>query len=266
LSILRLNRIEGDPDELLRLLLVEFSLLYSNDWYVVPVDLRPGAAYDIRSLVVTDVFGERTLVPAHHESEPPGPPLWRMFNLTPSKDLHLIPPVVAGSLHSDPVEEVHFLRDEVANLVWAVERLVPSVAGGVVDREALYRADPPPASPVEGGLDYLLATTVPEHWIPFQPVRVDPASADIRLRRAAALHERGGQPVLARPQGRVLEPRVPDLSLFEEEVPASGIEVIRHWQYARWLDGRTVLWLARRKGTGRLDRSSGLTYDHVEGG
>ena len=103
-------------------------------------------------------------------------PGWRMFSVTPSNNLLFVPPVVAGSLHSDPVEEVSYLRDEVANLVWAVERLVPSVAGGVTDREAMHRVQPPGGPPQPGppvpdeALDYLLATTVPEHWNPFRPV------------------------------------------------------------------------------------------------
>src|SRR3712207_7273576 len=36
------SRIDGDVDELLRLLLVDFALLYSNDWFVLPIDARPG--------------------------------------------------------------------------------------------------------------------------------------------------------------------------------------------------------------------------------
>ena len=66
------NRIEGDPDELLRLLLVEFALLYCNDWFVAPGRRRrPGALFRLESLVVTDAFGERTLVPHYSRSHGP---------------------------------------------------------------------------------------------------------------------------------------------------------------------------------------------------
>lgn len=269
-SRVNVSRIEGDPDELMRLLLVEFALLYSNDWYVLPVDATPGALYHIRSLVVTDAFGERTLVP--HYGGLAGFD-WQMYSVSPTDDLLFLPPVLAGSLHGDPIEEVVFVRDEVSNLVWAVERLAPSLAGGTLDRQALYRQraaerPPPPPPPDEvtpsDELRYRLATAVPEHWIPFLPRRIDPAKPDIRLQRAAALLERDGRPAFSRPLGRILEPQRRDLSLFEEEVPPSGLRVVRHYQYARWSDGQTLLWLARRKGVGRGPDSSGLRFDFLE--
>src|SRR3712207_7115248 len=61
------SRIDGDVDELLRLALVDFALLYSNDWFVLPIDARPGGVHRFRSLVVTDAFGERTLVPHYRD-------------------------------------------------------------------------------------------------------------------------------------------------------------------------------------------------------
>jgi hypothetical protein len=275
------SRVEGDPDELLRLLLLDFVLIYSNDWYVLPFDAAPGAVYRLQSLVVTDAFGERTLVP-HYGAVDPAKRDWRMFAPSlaastsfgtsapePTNALFL-PPVLAGSLHGDPLEEVLFLRDELSNLVWAVERLAPSRAGGAINRYELYHesrgqaAPPQPEEPPAEELRYRLATAVPDHWIPFQPVRIDPARPDVRLRRAAALTRESGDPAFSRPLGRILEPDRPDLSLFEEEVPRSGLRVVRQWQHARWLDGRTFLWLARRKGVGRGEGSSGLAFDGVE--
>jgi hypothetical protein len=273
-----LSRVEGDPDELLRLLLVEFALAYSNDWFVIPVDVQPGALLRARSLVVTDAFGERTLVPHYTASARPHPE-WRLFALSPAaasslaapppQDLLFLPPVLATSLHGDPVEEVVFLRDELTNLVWAVERLAPSVAGGALNRGELYanvRPDPVPLPPAEptGEASYLLATTVPDYWIPFQPQRIDPTKPDVRLRRAAALLDEGGEIGFSRPLGRLLEPERHDLSLFEEEVPRSGLKVVRQFEYTRWVDGSTVLWLARRKSAGAGEGSSGLRFDRIE--
>jgi hypothetical protein len=216
--------------------------------------------------VVTDAFGERTLVP--HYAAAGGQSDWRMYALSPSDDVLFIPPVLAGSLHGDPVEDISFLRDEPSNLVWAVERLAPSLAGGAFDREAARRRDAGMDAPAPPGaadeLRYRLATTVPENWIPFQPIRSNPAQPDIRLRRAAALLDGADGPAFSRPLGRILEPDRPDLSLFEEEVPRSGARVIRQYQYARWVDGSTVLWLGRRKGAGRGEGSSGLRFDIVE--
>jgi hypothetical protein len=262
-----LSRVEGDPDELLRLLLVEFALLYANDWYVVPFDATPGTAYHLSSLVVTDAFGQHTLVP--HHADTPGQADWRMYAVSPSDDILLVPPVLASSLHGDPVEEVVLLRDEPSNLVWAVEQLAPGLAGGTIDREALHRrrdggVPPPPAETAEDELRYRLATPVPAHWIPFQAARIDPARPEVRLRRAAALVDEGGAPALSRPLGRLLEPDRPDFSLFEEEVPGEGVRVVREYQSARWLDGRTTLWIARRKRPGGPQAGSGLRFDLVE--
>ena len=271
-------RIEGDPDELLRLLLVEFALTYANDWFMIPVEAVPGALFRAQSLVVTDAFGERTLVP-HYSSSAGAHPAWRVFELTgpgspltgrrPAEDVLFLPPVLAASLHGDPVEEVVFLRDELTNLVWAVERLAPSIAGGSLNRAELYenaRPDPVPLPPEEptGEARYLLATTVPDYWIPFQPQRIDPTKPDVRLRRAAALLDEGEQAGFSRPLGRILEPERSDLSLFEEEVPRSGLRLSRQFEYTRWVDGATFLWLARRKGAGVGEGSSGLRFDRIE--
>jgi hypothetical protein len=271
-----LSRIEGDPDELMRLLLVEFALAYGNDWFTIPVDTAPGAVFRPQSLVVTDAFGERTLVP-HYTASARAHPEWRLFALSarsaalaaPREDLLFLPPVLAASQHGDPVEEVLFLRDELTNLVWAVERLAPSIAGGALDRAELYedaRPDPVPLPPEEptGDARYLLATSVPDYWIPFQPQRIDPAKPDVRLRRAAALLDERGAPGFSRPLGRILEPERTDLSLFEEEVPRSGLKVTRRFEYTRWVDGGTFLWLARRKGVGAGEGSSGLRFDRIE--
>lgn len=284
------SRIEGDPDELMRLLLVQFAMVYSNDWYVLPVDLSLGAIYRTRSLVVTDAFGERTLV-QHYSALDQAPRDWRMFTLSPSaraslstagarlgEDALFLPPVLAASLHGDPIEEVLFLRDEVANLVWAVERLAPALDGSALNRVEIYnrreREAPEPApegeeAPAGERLGYLLATTTPDHWIPFLPARIDPSLPDIRLRRAKALLEQldpaaGGLPAFSRPLGRILEPERQDLSLFEEEVPRSGIFLTRRFQYARWLNGATYLWLARAKGQGKGESTAGLYFDQVE--
>jgi hypothetical protein len=72
----------------------------------------------------------------------------------------------------------------------------------------------------------------------------------VRLRRAAAVLDEGEQAGFSRPLGRVLEPERSDLSLFEEEVPRSGLRLVRQFEHTRWVDGATCLWLARRKGAG----------------
>ena len=49
-----------------------------------------------------------------------------------------------------------------------------------------------------------------------------------------------------------------------EEVPRSGLRLVRQFEYTRWVDGSTFLWLARRKGAGAGEGSSGLRFDRLE--
>ena len=52
--------------------------------------------------------------------------------------------------------------------------------------------------------------------------------------------------------------------LHEEEVPRSGIGVMRSHQRARWHDGSVHTWTTRRKGSGGGESSSGLRFDTVD--
>jgi hypothetical protein len=149
------------------------------------------------------------------------------------------------------------LRDETANLAWAVERRIEGENGAPVDRaqvgaEAGAGSAPPP-EPV-GTLAYRLATSPPDYWLPLLPERArrDDPSVGLRL---------GAQPL-----GRLLQPLTGDVALREEEVPREGARVARAYQLARWVDGSTVLWLARRKRVGRGEGSSGLRYDSLVDG
>ncbi len=64
------------------------------------------------------------------------------------------------------------------------------------------------------------------------------------------------------PQGRLLEPNR-ELLPFDEEVPREGARVTTTYQYARWIDGSTRLWIGQRKGPDRGKGSSGLEFDVV---
>jgi hypothetical protein len=190
-----------------------------------------------------------------------------MFGLTGEDGALLVPPAVAGGLQGRAVEEVLLLRDEAANLAWAVERSVEGEDGLPADRtQAAYRAAPPPR-PAPDVLPYRLRTDVPEHWIPLLPQRARPADPSMTfvlgaMSRVAA----GGGAEPVRPLGRLLRPAAPGAAvvLREEEVPREGVRVTRGYRLARWLDGTTHLWLARRKSVGRGEGSSGLRFDSTE--
>ena len=266
--------VDAGPTDLARMLLVEFALAYGNDWFVIPIELDVGSLYRTRSLVITDTFGVRTLIKPSSELGAPHS-TWRMFQLLrasgftgPPSNLFFLPPSLLKSLASRPIEEVLFLRDEMANLAWAVERLVESPADRPLNRFEAYleqkrrreQESPPRPRTTPETLRYRLTTEVPDYWVPLLPVRTE---AGLRLKRGAVLKTDGSrEPVHA--LGHILESGH-ELSLFEEEVPREGVRVTRSYQFTRWIDGSTHLWVGRRKGVGRGEGSSGLQFDSLDG-
>ncbi len=269
------GRVEAGPADLLRLLLVSFAVDYGNDWFVVPVELPVGAVYRVRSLVVTDSFGARTLVRPAPEVDGARRD-WRLYSPAPvaasalstavddSAQLLVLAPATAVTLEGEVLEDVVLLRDEMANLAWAVERTIEGTAGGRIDRTTTARDGAAVVRRGDGdGLRYRLSTTVPANWLPLVPVRVDPAQPDVRLRRGRVLLDRDGEPVTPVALGRLLDPDLP-LDVREEEVPRAGARVTRSRQHARWIGGTTHRWVGRRKRPAGGEAWSGLRFDAIE--
>ncbi len=261
--------VKAGPEELARMLLVEFAVSYGNDWFVIPLELSVGSVCRPRSLVVTNTFGERFLIRSVHDAGEPFSS-WRMFQLSSppqtgtattvldNRSLFLLPPALLKTLENEPVEEVLFLRDEMANMAWGVEKIIESASERPLNRfEQQKYPTAPPAGPSDT-LNYLLATAVPDYWIPLLPVQ---SEAGLRLQRGKVLQV-DGQLETVEAKGRVLNADRP-LAIFEEEIPREGIRVTRTWQLARWHDGSTHLWIGRQKEVGRGEGSSGLRFDSV---
>jgi len=262
--------VEAGPTDLARMLLVEFALAYGNDWFVIPIELEIGSLCKTHSLVITDTFGIRTLIKPIEKNAG-----WHMFQHSYTRSSGLsgsesntffLSPSLLKSLESKPVEEVLFLRDEMANLAWGVERLIESAAEFSLNRFEHYLdqkrqlegiSTPEPVLAPDT-LRYLLTTEVPDYWIPLMPVQTDDG---LRLRRGAVLKTDGSKQS-ASALGRILESGQ-GLSLFEEELPREGIRVSRSYQFTRWIDGSSHLWIGRRKGVGRGEGSSGLRFDSL---
>lgn len=266
--------INAEPEDLARLLLVEFAMSYGNDWFVIPVDLPVGSLCRTYSLVVTNTFGERTLI--RSSSDLGGQfAAWRMFELSSVRqqgkppsvseaNLFLLAPALMKSLESRPIEEVLFLRDEMANMAWGVERVIESATERALNRFEQQRYPPvEPREKADDKLAYRLSTQVPDNWVPLLPVQ---SSNGLRLRRGKVLKADGSQKIVEA-KGRILNPDAPGaqgLAIYEEEIPREGIRVTRHYQLVRWQDGSTHLWIGRRKVVGRGEGSSGLRFDRIE--
>jgi hypothetical protein len=253
------SAIEAQPHDLARLCLAEFALVTGDDWLVVPVDGSRGAVNQVERVSVTTTFGETIeIAEAGADRRTRG---FRMFEVTSAAGTSLpgivLPPVAATPLVGEPVEEIVFLRDETANMGWAVERVVPGRSGDPRPRSA----EPPPPRPVPPATDdpneviYELQVPVPRHWIPLVPVRLAPGV--IGLRKGAMLAD--GDPVL--PLGVLLEPT--PLTFPLEVIPREGISVRAIPALARRADGSYARWVGHRVRTGRGEGSSGFASDEA---
>lgn len=136
----------GDLDvakpDLAKLMLMEFVLISGYDWFTVPLPVTMNRLVRINKLKVTNVFNEPPLVIKSARQVTGGPlQRWEVFTLSNAADpgaagvghALYIPPVVGVREESPPLEEVRFLRDEGANMVWAVEHTVLNGLGCPVD-------------------------------------------------------------------------------------------------------------------------------------
>jgi hypothetical protein len=261
--------IDAEPEDLGRMLLTGFALLYGADWLLIPLEAPTGTLVRITRLDVRDTFGHTTTI---GPTAPDG--AWGMFGISrpdgPPDSALLIAPTLASSLHGRDIEEVLLLRDEAANLAWAVERAIEGDDGRPVDRaQAAYEATPPAPPPpaAADALPYRLRTDPPAHWFPLLPQRAQPTDPSMTFRLGAIPRVTpDAPPTPLHPLGRLLAPMVtnPRIALREDEVPREGTRATRAYQLARWIDGTTYLWLARRKTIGRGEGSSGLRFDTAE--
>jgi hypothetical protein len=254
--------IEAGPTDIGRLMLREFALIYGNDWFIIPLPVRVGSVSRITSLIVTDTFGVSQPIP--HYSQTPDGGRWRMFAISndPSPHRLLLPPTLPRIISSDPIELLLLVRDEAADMAWAVEKIVQSASGAPVDRSTVPAPalvpDPAPAGGTAPMLRYQLGTSVPPSYIPFIPALID--AVQRRMQRAALLRTDGAPGIVA-PLGRLLSSDVP---LFEEEFLREGVRIDRTYRLARWVDGSSHLWIARRKQTGATAAPSGLQFDRLQ--
>jgi len=267
-------------------------LIFANDWFLVPFTVPAGAIANVRGMAATNVFGERIWIEAAGSGDDDDWQRWAMFLLSIKGQGHqpadlslVIPPASQTVLEGKPLEDIMIARDEMANMVWGVEKTIPLPLGDPKPgREAAYQTrafferdlerrlghppDPPPPAP--GALiRYQVMSSVPENWIPMIPVHVPNDNREVQLQRAAMLRVMVGDPDDPKP----VRPRTSLLRqgldagqpyfVHEEEVPRAGVQVTQGFQRTRWRDGRAWVWLGVRKQTGRGGSSSGLAFDRI---
>lgn len=264
------------PADLAHLMMIEFASSYGNDWYVMPVTLPVGSVTRVESLVVTDTFGVRSLL--RPIGDPALPPayfsMWQLAALRPAgateappvPNRFFLPPTIGRSLDGGPLEDVLFMRDEMANLAWGIERSIESPIGAALSLSNPAPPASPPPPPSAGTTPpprYTLSTVTPSNWVPLMPVQVD-ATGAVQLKRAISLQPDGSNKVHPA-RSQVLQAASP-MAIYDEEIPREGVRVTRQRRMARWTDGSTWVWTAYRNDVGRGEGSAGLRFDQVDDG
>jgi hypothetical protein len=293
-GVTNFGNVRPDTTDLSKLLLVEFGLVYANDWFLLPIQLQVGSITDIDGLAVTNVFGERFWIEPSASGPDESWRKWGMFNVTtraggPTETSLLLLATTPEAMSGKPVESVDLVRDEVSNMVWGIETVAQLHDGSsrrgrelALELHARYQAaldaalaaapPPPDPTPNDATIRYELMSSVAENWIPFQPVHLPNDNREIQLQRAAMPRllngDHGHVPAAIPPRTTILRQGLdatPPQGYFiaEEEIARSGERVTRRWQRARWTDGRILLWLATERRTGRGEGASGLAFDRM---
>lgn len=287
--------IRPDTTDLATLLFIEYGLVYSNDWFLVPLTLPGGSVADVEGLVVTNVFGERFWIEAAGRgADADWQQRWSMFGISAHRQPGaaadtglLVLPTVPKVHESAPLEHIALMRDEVANMVWAIEKVIPGADGrgrsgasaaretrAYFERLVAAAGSAPPLPLIENAatIRYDVMSSVPEHWIPFIPVRADGTQRPIALQRGALTRIIDGDPnppLPVQPQTSLMRVGLDGAGyqpyiVAEDEVPRAGVQVRLSFRRTRWLDGKVVVWLGALKETGRGEGSSGLAFDRLD--
>ena len=240
----------GGEADLARSVLAAYAAVTGDDWFVLPCRVPSGSLSRVRSMRVLDNFGDWTTIrsTAAGDVAGGGDRIWKWFEIAGNVEqdpdgtpLLFVPPVVSTTREGDLLEEVHYRRDEIANLAWAIEARYQGAWDRAVERTVpIVRSDPIPEDPEDW--TYQLGSEVPANWFPLVPVRIIGGSPQIVFRRGRMAHDpsKGAGSV---PRGVILLPGRPFL-LDEAEVPLAGTRVTRRYQLwwrgayrsERWLD------------------------------
>ncbi len=269
-SVTDFGQLDAQHVDLAKLLVMEFALVYGSDWFSVPIPSPIGNLCSITTLVVTDTFGVRTLIrPSEQTVVNPGESPWSMYKLSGNgmrSDFIMLDPTLGLVQDAGELEEVMFLRDNMAAMAWAVEHQLQGDLDSAVDAQEAYlqrlKTNPPPPPPqaTAGGpqIYYTVEQAVPDYWIPMVPVQT--AEGSLYLRRGTMEIPTTQGLLYVQPRALILDPGEP-FFLADRVLPPTGILVDRYFRRTRSIDGTTYVWMARKSGPGRGPGWSGLRFD-----
>jgi hypothetical protein len=272
------GQLDAQHVDLAKLLVMEFALVYGSDWFYIPAPSPIGSVQNVTTLVVTDTFGERTMIrPVEHYPLQDSARPWSMFKVSDSTgavgDYLLLAPTLGQTDDADPVEDVLITRDPTAALAWAVEQTLQSASDTGADGYEGYlarlreegQAPPPAPAPDMPAIAYTLEHPPPDNWIPLVPVLPAIGQAAVFRRGTMDIPGPGGTVVQLAARAELLQPGRP-FYLTDRVVTPIGVSAQRLLRRTRLPDGSTVVWLAKRSGPGRGLGASGLKFDYLRSG
>jgi hypothetical protein len=258
-----------DPEpNVLSLLLPEFFYVDMNNWYVAPLPQPAGTLREITSVTVTDSFDVVTTLGSAANAGPDSD--WSLFTLAGSGSnasgldgrFFFVPNIATNLLHNDEIEETRFVRDEEANLTWAVETLYRAPDGNVVRHGGTPASTLPSAPSVNGTAGrYQLMTPMPAYWIPYVPRQIGNGVTDgqIYLRRGRTLES--ASRLAPQYKSQIVKE---SWRLNEEEVPRTGMRVRRIFRSAVDSGGHNYFWIGRQKDAGQRLPAPDLQFDTIK--
>lgn len=277
--------IQPSTTDISKLILIEFGLVMANDWFLIPFTLPVNSLSKVTGLTVTNSFGESFWI---EPAELPNNliPEWSMFKMQSDKydDTMYLAPAVLKIQESEPLEEIMMIKDEMANMVWGIEKYISNALGDKVNgdeyalqtrafHESFISPNALPLIQYAANISYQAMTTVPENWIPFIPIHRPGSKRQTQLQRGSMLRVIEGDtetPKKIKPQTTILseglesKPNALPYYIHQEEVPRSGIRVSQSFQRTRLNNGEVVIWLGMKKKIGRGEGSSGLAFDQIK--
>lgn len=256
--------------------LATFAHQYSNDWFLVPLEV-PSGVCRVTTFTVTDTFHTKTAVAAVARLDAGVAP-WHLWDVTrtdepefdslaggrpdPIPETRVFLPSAPPALQGPVLEEVLVARDEMANLAWVIELTTRDRDGTRVDRQQRWLRLRPPSDPTFNpgtprGSSYRLGTTVPDYWYPLVAVKDGgrPLLALAELPEAAGISDDGVRGQLIDHAGQT--------QIADEEVPREGARLTRRDRLALSWTG-PVAWRARTKAPGQGESASGLRFDVLQ--
>ncbi|SFO28489.1 hypothetical protein SAMN05421741_1331, partial [Paenimyroides ummariense] len=116
-----LSKMLTQKSDISKMVVMEFGLIYSNDWFIIPHPVPDSSVTTINGLVVTDVFGRNFSINRAGTNNEQDWYRWDMYNISKKDSVSretfgklVSIPRIKNRMESEPIEKVMFLRDEMA--------------------------------------------------------------------------------------------------------------------------------------------------------